>query len=107
VHPGALKPLPGRTQQRGDRQQVDPSPFFHERGEIRGGSFESQAFRASGPNLVVSAIILWNTVYLSRAVESLRAEEHDLLFIDPGLRAVLARMLAHQQAKEENSNTST
>ena len=32
--------------------------FFHERGEIRDGSFESQAFRASGLNLVVSAIVL-------------------------------------------------
>ena len=52
--------------------------FFHERGEIRDGSFESQAFRASGLNLVVSAIVLWNTVYLSRVVEGLRAEGHDL-----------------------------
>ena len=52
--------------------------FFHERGEIRDGSFESQAFRASGLNLVVSAIVLWNTAYLSRAVESLRNEGHDL-----------------------------
>ena len=52
--------------------------FFHERGEIRDGSFESQAFRASGLNLVVSAIVLWNTAYLSRAVESLRAEGHEL-----------------------------
>jgi TnpA family transposase len=52
--------------------------FFHERGEIRDGSFESQTFRASSLNLVVSAIILWNTVYLSRAVETLRAEGHDL-----------------------------
>ena len=31
--------------------------FFHERGEIRDRSFESQAFRASGLNLVVSAIV--------------------------------------------------
>jgi len=52
--------------------------FFHERGEIRDGSFESQAFRASGLNLVVSAIIYWNTVYMSRAVDSLRAEGHEL-----------------------------
>jgi TnpA family transposase/transposase/cell division inhibitor SulA len=36
--------------------------FFHERGEIRDAAFESQAFRASALNLVVSAIILWNTV---------------------------------------------
>jgi TnpA family transposase len=52
--------------------------FFHERGEIRDGSFESQAFRASGLNLVISAIVLWNTAYLARAVESLRAEGHEL-----------------------------
>lgn len=48
--------------------------FFHERGEIRDRSFESQAFRASGLNLVVSAIVHWNTVYLSRAVAHLRQE---------------------------------
>jgi TnpA family transposase len=46
--------------------------FFHERGEIRDRSFDSQAFRASGLNLVVSAIVHWNTVYLSRAVAHLR-----------------------------------
>jgi TnpA family transposase len=46
--------------------------FFHERGEIRDRSFESQAFRASGLNLVVSAIVHWNTVYLGRAVDHLR-----------------------------------
>jgi TnpA family transposase len=46
--------------------------FFHERGDIRDRSFDSQAFRASGLNLVVSAIVHWNTVYLSRAVEHLR-----------------------------------
>ncbi len=39
--------------------------------------FERQVFRASGLNLVVSAIILWNTVYLSQVVESLRAERRD------------------------------
>lgn len=52
--------------------------FFHELSEIRDGSVESQAFRASGLNPVVSAIILWNTAYLSQVVESLRAEGHDL-----------------------------
>ena len=48
--------------------------FFHERGEIRDRSFESQAFRASGLNLVVSAIVHWNTVYLGRAVDHLRRQ---------------------------------
>lgn len=46
--------------------------FFHERGEIRDRSFESQAFRASGLNLVVSAIVHWNTVYIDRAVAQLK-----------------------------------
>ena len=50
------------------------SVFFHERGEIRDRSYESQAFRASGLNLVVSAIVYWNTVYLSRATDYLRRQ---------------------------------
>lgn len=48
--------------------------FFHERGEIRDRSFDSQAFRASGLNLVVSAIVHWNTIYLSRATAYLRQQ---------------------------------
>ena len=67
--------------------------FFHERGEIRDGSFESQAFRASGLNIVVSAIILWNTIYLSRAVETLRAEGNDLP--DHIIRHVSPRIWEH------------
>jgi len=50
--------------------------FFHERGEVRDRSFENQAYRASGLNLAVAAIIYWNTVYLSRAVEKFRAGGH-------------------------------
>ena len=68
--------------------------FFHERGEIRDGSFESQAFRASGLNLVVSAIVLWNTVYLSRAVESLRAKGATCPMMNPPYLA--ADLGAHQ-----------
>jgi TnpA family transposase len=52
--------------------------FFHERGEIRDRSFESQAFRASGLNLVVSAIVHWNTVYLERAVTHLRNARREI-----------------------------
>ena len=48
--------------------------FFHERGEVRDRSFDSQAFRASGLNLVVSAIVHWNTVYLARIVDSLKGK---------------------------------
>jgi hypothetical protein len=52
--------------------------FFNRLGELRDRTFENQRYRASGLNLVVAAIILWNTVYLSRAVDQLRAEGHDL-----------------------------
>ncbi|MBB4339884.1 Tn3 family transposase [Rhizobium leguminosarum] len=52
--------------------------FFHERGEIRDRSFDSQAFRASGLNLVVSAIVHWNTVYLGRATAYLRQQGRNI-----------------------------
>jgi hypothetical protein len=35
-------------------------------------SFEQQRYRASGLNLITAAIVLWNTVYLERAVNALR-----------------------------------
>ena len=34
--------------------------------------FENQCYRASGLNLVVAAIILWNTVYLEKAIAKVR-----------------------------------
>jgi TnpA family transposase len=45
---------------------------FNRLGEIRDRTFENQLHRASGLNLVVGAIILWNTVYISQAVDYLR-----------------------------------
>jgi TnpA family transposase len=47
--------------------------FFNRLGELRDRSFENQLYRASGLNLVVAAIILWNTVYLDQAVQELRS----------------------------------
>jgi hypothetical protein len=35
--------------------------FLNRLGEIRDRSFENQRYRASGLNLVVAAIVLWNT----------------------------------------------
>jgi hypothetical protein len=46
--------------------------------EIRDHSFENQRYRASGLNLVVTAIILWNTVYLERAIQALRDTGQDI-----------------------------
>jgi len=36
--------------------------FFKRLGEVRDRTFENQRYRASGLNLVVAAIVLWNTV---------------------------------------------
>jgi TnpA family transposase len=47
--------------------------FFHRLGEIRDRTLENQRYRASGLNLAVAAVILWNTVYLGRAVAELRS----------------------------------
>ena len=56
--------------------------FLHRLGEIRDRSFEQQRYRASGLNLVVAAIVLWNTVYLERAVLTLKHHNHS---VDEGL----------------------
>lgn len=47
--------------------------FYNRLGELRDCSFENQRYRASGFNLVVAAIVLWNTFYLERAIQALRA----------------------------------
>ncbi len=46
--------------------------FFNRLGEMRDRSFEHQRYRASGLSLVVAAIILWNTVYLEKAIQTLK-----------------------------------
>ncbi|MFM2045105.1 MAG: hypothetical protein RLY86_3681 [Pseudomonadota bacterium] len=46
---------------------------FHRLGRIRDRTPENQQHRAGGLNLVVAAIILWNTVYMGRAIDALRA----------------------------------
>ena len=48
--------------------------FFNRLGEVRDRSYEDQFYRASGLNLVVEAIVLWDTVYLDKAVEHLRQQ---------------------------------
>jgi len=55
------------------RNALARAVFFHRLGEIRDRTFENQRYRASGLNLAVAAVILWNTVYLGRAVTELRS----------------------------------
>ena len=45
--------------------------FFCQLGELRDRTFENQAYRASGLNLIVAAVILWNTRYLHQAAADL------------------------------------
>lgn len=52
--------------------------FLNRLGEIRDRSFKKQRYRARGLNLVVAAIILWNTVYLERAIQGLRDSGKDI-----------------------------
>ncbi len=49
---------------------------------------ENQRHRASGLNLLVAAVILWNTTYLQRAFDHLRGQGHypapgDLAHLSP------------------------
>lgn len=54
------------------RNALARAVYFNRLGEVRDRSFESQRYRAGGLNLVTAAIILWNTVYIEKAVDHLR-----------------------------------
>ncbi len=49
---------------------------FHRLGRLRDRAAEVQHYRASGLALVTAAIVLWNTVYLGRALDELRRGGH-------------------------------
>jgi TnpA family transposase len=57
------------------RNSLARAVFIHRLGEIRDRTYENQQHRASGLNLLVTAIILWNTRYLERAIAALRQAE--------------------------------
>ncbi len=57
------------------RNSLARAVFIHRLGEIRDRTYENQQHRASGLNLLVTAIILWNTRYLERAIATLRQVE--------------------------------
>lgn len=48
--------------------------FFNRLGELRDRTFESQFYRASGLNLLINAIVYWNTLYLEPAFAALNRE---------------------------------
>ncbi len=55
------------------------------RGRIDDHGLDAQEFRASGLNLVIAAIVYWNSTYLTDAIDHLRRQRH----------AVPAELLAH------------
>src|SRR5690242_1162027 len=74
VRSGAAPTQPRRAEQGRGEQRAAPRGFFDRMGEIRDRTFENQSFRASGLSLITAAIVHWNTVYLDRAVQQLRAQ---------------------------------
>jgi TnpA family transposase len=69
------------------RNSMARAVFIHRLGEIRDRTYENQQHRFSGLNLLVTAIILWNTRDLERAVAALRQIEdvpdHLLVHLSP------------------------
>jgi TnpA family transposase len=57
--------------------------FFNQLGELRDRQFENQSYRASGLNLLVAAIILWNTRYLERSLADMGAPDDIARHIAP------------------------
>ena len=54
------------------RNALARAVFFNRLGEMRDRSFENQRYRARGLNLVTAVIVLWNTVYLDRAIQAIQ-----------------------------------
>jgi TnpA family transposase len=60
------------------RNSLARAVYFNRHGEIRDRNFENQRHRAGGLNLVTAAIILWNTLYIAKAVEHLQNNGHEI-----------------------------
>jgi len=48
--------------------------FFGKRGELRERKLQDQLQRASALNILINPISIWNTTYLQKAIEHLKAE---------------------------------
>jgi TnpA family transposase len=76
VNDPELRRTTGQELNKGEsRNSLARAVFIHRLGEIRDRTYENQQHRVSGLNLLVTAIILWNTRYLERAVTALRKVE--------------------------------
>src|SRR3954447_20630725 len=71
-----LRRTTGQELNKGEsRNSLARAVFIHRLGEIRDRTYENQQHCVSGLNLLVTAIILWNTRHLKRAVAALRQVE--------------------------------
>lgn len=55
------------------RNNLARAVFFNRLGQLHDQGEDARQRRAAGCNLIVAAIILWNTVYLARAAHALKA----------------------------------
>ncbi|WP_102981273.1 Tn3 family transposase [Chryseobacterium scophthalmum] len=60
------------------RNALARAVYFNRFGEVRERSFENQRYKASGLNLVTAAIVLWNTVYIEKAVQYLKEQGEEI-----------------------------
>ena len=65
------------------RNSLARAIFFCRLGELRDRTFENQAYRASGLNLLVAAVILWNTRYLEKAAADLGIDRDAMRHVAP------------------------
>ena len=80
------------------RHALTQAIYTFRQGRIIDRSHEAQQYRASGLNLLVAAIVYWNTIYMDAAAQHLRstsvAVPDDLLAIPP----LLAGSILHFRA---------
>ena len=57
------------------RHALAQAVFVHKQGRIADRTLQNQEHRASGLNLVIASIALWNTLYMRRAVQHLRERD--------------------------------
>jgi len=72
--PGLRQRVTGGLNKGEARNALAQAILFNRRGTVQDRSYEDQCNRASGLNLVVAAIILWNTLGLEQAIEAMRTD---------------------------------
>lgn len=80
---------------------------MHRLGEIRPRGLENQIYRASGLALLTAAISFWNTLYIERAIDSLKRNINKTLAGGKNLVSGFLQKLAQkrQRAVEDYINT--